>query len=88
MKYFIKLFGKMNLLIIFFLILITPIISQEVIATFGFGREFLNIDDSENNDSISGIKHGATFLFLRPSGFTVSAGTIEWPLLILSACNR
>ena len=53
---------------------VTPVYSQQTIATFGFGSEFLGMDDPINNDYSNGILFGINLLFIRQSGFTVSIG--------------
>jgi hypothetical protein len=47
---------------------LTPVFSQEIIATFNSGIEYLN------NDLSGDVLTRVNFLFVRPSGFTFSTG--------------
>ena len=79
----------MLLPLIFLFIGTAPVFSQEIIATFGLGGEFLNHDrgiytnyDSKNSVWIegdetvtSGMLMDANILFIGKSGFTIAVGT-------------
>jgi hypothetical protein len=74
-KYFGKKFMTMFLFLFLLFYSVTPVFSQEILAIFGVGGEFLNHEYPTGEDMLNTTTMGVNVLFVGKSGFTVAAGT-------------
>ena len=72
-RLFGKIFMAMGLILLF--CSTTPIFSQEILAIFGVGGEFLNHDYPTGEDMRNTTTMGVNVSFVGKTGFTVSTGT-------------